>query len=307
MNESLALHALTDPDPAVQVQGARALRLFHTQAAIQALLTTSAKPGDLGLEATVSLAKLEPNSDPVHQAVLRVAAAMPKASPSERIAGARLLGLLGGSAESELAKLLKDPDPRVRRSAAYAYRKSEPLKTADALIHCVQTDPDIEVRRTACETIAERSLASCIPALRSVAFGKDLRLSRIAVNALARIGHPDCISALVPLSKGTDPQVARVAAIGQMNISIGRAEIYFPLIDKLFADTESPSGEARTAAARHLSFLVGPRSVASLRQLTLDENATVRVAAMEALNVQLGRRRASSTILIHPLPSWEDY
>ena len=115
--------------------------------------------------------------------------------PAMRCAAANLLGRIGAErAGVEIAQLLSDPDPEVRKAAVRAVVDLNCRAAVDALVVCL-ADAEESVRRLAAWAIAELGLHDAAPAVAAMIPDPDLRVNHAAISALESMGEIGVLTA----------------------------------------------------------------------------------------------------------------
>jgi HEAT repeat protein len=203
-----------------------------------------------------------------------------------------------------VARLVVDPDPRLRSAAARSLARSV-FPEARETLERLASDPELGVR-----TASFGSLGSLggpgLPALAAAAAGRPAGEAGVALaGALAATGDPRAVPVLAQLLDGPEPGAA-AAALGRL----GKVEAVAPLLaalasgrtggrleiveaigslgaseagDPLAAELTSDRPALRAAAARALGRIRHESAASRLEALRSDYYVDVRRAAIEAL------------------------
>ncbi|HIK29717.1 MAG: HEAT repeat domain-containing protein [Oscillatoriaceae bacterium SKW80] len=199
---------------------------------------------------------------------------------------------IGERAVSELLTVLKEPDARVRASAAKVLGKigSESENKADALASTLVeylNDSNQEVRRAAAEALG-RIGSIAVPKIVEALQAEPTVMRTAAAEALGQMGTDakEAIPSLVARLQDSDWRVRSAAARALGKIGT-EAKLEAPaLVPPLIHALEDSDPEVRRSAAEALGRIGSP-VVPDLINALQDENASVRAAAAEALG-QIG-------------------
>lgn len=161
-------------------------------------------------------------------------------------------------ATDEIVKALHDPSPRLRRQAAAALAKMGDRRAVEGLAHMLDDHPDLvdeEVLEALGDLGDPRAVSSLIPYLQS----PRSMIRRAAARALGKIGDE---SAKAPLAQAAD-------------------------------QVEDP--DLRRASLQALRLLGARDCAAIFARAALDDHASVRIAASEAI-AELGLREAAPAL-----------
>lgn len=115
-------------------------------------------------------------------------------------------------AETEIARLLNDPSPKVRREAASALRQIGGPESVRALIRLIERHPTF-VEDEMIETISTIGDESAVPALISLLENPSSSVRRATARALGRLGSRNAIGPLMDAASHPDDPELRRAAI----------------------------------------------------------------------------------------------
>src|SRR5688572_15808488 len=113
-------------------------------------------------------------------------------------------------AESELAALLVDPSPRLRREAAEALGRIGGPESSAALQRLIQEQP-LLVEDEMVEALASIGDPSAVPSLVSLLENPSSSLRRASAKALGRLRSPGALDALMEAAAAKDPELRRAA------------------------------------------------------------------------------------------------
>jgi HEAT repeat protein/MinD-like ATPase involved in chromosome partitioning or flagellar assembly len=278
---------LADPDPALRAQAVRAwshagLVGTDSRSAFDALLRD---PDPLVVQAALEIVGLE--GPPAKVFAPRVVARLGDGSPVVRAAAADALAALTPTDDmvGQLARGLKDPDPRARAAAARAFGRVGPaaLRHFDA-IAALREDTEPDVRMAVAETLARLGEA---PAFAELLKDAEPAIRGRAAQVLAELGEPGEKYApeVAALLRDSDPGVrARaVSALARMGPAFAP---YRRAVALSLRDTAWPVRLEVVKALGRLSPRTAEESALLARALR-DDNPVVREAAAGVL----GERR----------------
>lgn len=185
-------------------------------------------------------------------------------SPVMRGAAATLLARIGAqNAGVEVAELISDSDPEVRKAAIQAVVDLQFRAAAEALIGCLD-DEDASVKRTALNAIAELKLHEYAPTIAAAIPDPDPRTNHAAISALESIPDIDVLTArAIELVVSKDTRTSGTGANILMNHPTPAAED--ALIEALKDDRDQYSATialgrigSRKAVPRLIGILGGP-------------------------------------------------
>ncbi len=200
-----------------------------------------------------------------------------------RVAAMNSLGELitEGADSTEIAALSRalrtDPEPQVRRMAAWALGEIEDARGIPALSDALRTDQDTGVRKMAAWALGEIEDAQAVPALGAALEDEDPEVRRAAIHALGEIESPTAVEFLIPALSSDDVQIRKHAAWALGEIDDARA------VDPLAAALKDANAEVRRAAAHGLGEIESPRAVDALVAALKDADPQVRRHAAWAL------------------------
>lgn len=204
------------------------------------------------------------------------------AAPEVRLAAARVLGWIGGTAAlTALGRLLHDD---ASRDAALDGLVRHEEAAVDALLAALAAD-DPAVRHAAITGLGRIGSGQAIPSL--VHRLDDPESAIAASGALARIGSPDAFEPLFRLTGHPDAAL-RLAAIGALS-SIGHPD----LPARALALLDHPDPLSRESAVRIAGYFGYPEASERVLALTRDAVEGVRLAALEQLPFFEDTRAAS--------------
>ena len=301
------LAAAKDPNPDIRMQAARGLRLYPGPDSIQLLQNLmDDKASGVAAEAMISLERIDPNNAKALAKLASLSPSLRRASVNDKEELAAMLGeCRSPRAETMLATMLLDPDPRIRSAALGGYIRLGKPRDAKPVVRRLETDIDPGVKARAAQAAAKLDLTEAIPVLRKMVFVRERNTARLAARALKEMGDPLTTGVLIGMTKVPDLEIRRMGAVGEWRMSIGKAD-YFAIVDEILVSTRSDSVLARLNATEYLGDLPGPQFAARLAEMQHDPDASVRVAAMDALKRQMGMPPGIPPILEHPKPSWVD-
>ena len=303
----LAIRASKDGSAFLRTQAARALRAFNDPDSLSTLRNLVREPdNEVKVEALISLARLAPHDPIVTSAIQKFPGEVGGLSPAGRIEQARMFGEMGPVAEPLLAKLMGDPDPRVRAEAAGAYGRLGRVADTKPLSRAIESDPDKQVRLKAANSIAKLDLPGAIPSIRKLLMSGNPELMRLAAETVIRMRCAEALGPFFLMGNLKDPEMQRYGAIGKMNQGLGDGK-FFQLVDGVYADASSTRPEARQDAVGLVGVMPGPKSEAALKKLARDPDEKVRLAAMKWLKYRYGMPLGLPPVRLHPLPSWNDF
>lgn len=198
---------------------------------------------------------------------------------------------------------LEDPDPLVRRHAAWAAGESEDPAHVDALIARI-ADRDVRVRATAAWALGEIKDPRAIAPLATLLDDEDGRMREMAALAIGEIEDPAGLAALRAIPETRVSDEARGWAIAQIERRTGAREpdAREPDVPEVFAgafgvpfaepgrlgeylaDLGASDAATRRLAAEALGRLGDPRAVDPLLDALEDAEPAVRAMAIWALD-----------------------
>ncbi len=272
--------ALQEPQAAVRAAAARGLAQVEGTAALQPLLAAlTDRDAWVRYYAARSLGRHAfPDALPALAGLAREDPAIHvRAAAIEalgRIGGARVVSILAPLAEAEdrdlaraaLSALGMVSHPDALPPLLSALRSAQPSRQLDAI-----------------RALAERGGAGAAGALQWAATTTgDAAVAQAAIEALARLATPEALAALVALTADSQHRNACIAALAQT----GEAHA-----DQIAAGLTHAQASVRCAVVEALARMKRPRASELLIIALDDPEATVRLAAVRALE-ELGSRRA---------------
>jgi HEAT repeat protein len=214
------------------------------------------------------------NDDPRIQSALALALADPV--DAVRSAAVRTLGQFAGAATGELLRnALTDTSAWVRYYAVRSLARQQYLPALDDLLQRAQSDPAMQVRVAAVETLGPFGTRAAGPVLAEIAESSDIHLACAALMALG-IGRYDIALPILAAAILSDDPARRLAATRALG-ALRRAEAV-PTLAKAAVSTETELGSAAIHALQRLAL---PEAVEILVALT--EVPTLRDACVTAL------------------------
>ncbi len=205
-----------------------------------------------------------------------------------------------------------DKDAKVRETAVGGLWEDTEPKTADLLIHVLETDPDSTVRAEAASSLAHfaymyevgeldkdtgsRVKTSLLAVIKNG--NEDLDVRRRAVEAVSYISDEVVTSLLIWAYNSTDVKM-RVSAVRGMGRNCDPR-----WLPNIFQEIKSQDPELRYEAAQACGEIEDKRCVPKLVPLLTDEDLEVRLAAVTALG-HIGGRSARKA-LVSILENGED-
>jgi HEAT repeat protein len=258
--------AASDNDARVRAAALRWLGTLHDTGAV-AICTQRLHDDDAGVRAAaatalgrIGLGNLEEIG---RQALADHALAV-------RLAGVELLA--SARAETALAALADDSDPRVALAAAIAVKQTHPELAAKA-IERAANDADWTTRAAAAnELVAAVGKEGALPIARRLAGDKEAGVRIAAARVLAHAGDPEGARAVLAAALDSLQAAADLAALGDAR---GEAALSAAVRDL----HRTPEQRAEAAAAHVTAHHVTPGLVAALA----DPNGLVRIEAAAAL------------------------
>ena len=317
-------------DPTYMLEAARALGKLGEPAAVPPLAALLSHPSESAARvAAVSLRELNArhaerygesqapeealrNAAPEEPAIRRLVRGLGGADPTEQLAIAFVLGIVGGhAAAGGLRGLLDVPGP-VSEIAAAALKRMGPESdahlrdavregtssrrlvllpiiaragAADELVECLR-DEDPTVRALACDALARVGATNSVPALFPLLEDANPRVVQAAIGAIQSLGNahtkPLALAAAKHASQSVRKSALRILAY------FGYPEA-LPLFLEAAKDDEDP--RTRDAGLMGLAFLDDPRALEALLAASRAPLEPARSSAMRALG-QCSRRDA---------------
>jgi len=302
------LAGLKDEDVTVRAIAARGLRDFPGASTVKLLTPlVDAKDEMLSGEALISLARIDPNNPLVAKKLAIIFGNLKNADVGAKQDVAQFLGETNHPlAETLLAKMMSDPDPRVRTAAAQGYSRMGKIKDPEPLVNALGKDPDMSVRVAVAKAASKLNVDEIMQPLNAMLIGKDSNLKKLASETLPTMRTLTSVFPLIMIDRDAKRlEFRREAAIGMSNHGmIGHT---YGEIDKIIRLSESKNVEERLQAAECLGKMEGPRYYVAVTRLERDDDPQVRLAAMDAYKRQMGYPRILPKIVDKPQPSWLDF
>jgi HEAT repeat protein len=196
-----------------------------------------------------------------------------------------ILGEIGGiEAVQALTEYLRDPDPAMRRSAAFALSAAQDPSAFPALREA-KSDPDVEVRRGVASAIAKCGGAGAVEDLLALLHDSEGDVRHQAVCGL------DDICALKPVPAALEPAISRVidALIGALVDQNAQVSMYAGRVLQHLADPRAVPGLVAVLGgegppirvAWDVLEAIGKAAIPALREATKDPNQRLRLRAIK--------------------------
>ena len=322
-------------DPQYGTDAARALAHTADRSAVMPLAALLNVAGDARVRVgAVALAELRERyrerfgrTDAVDDALRRAAsipgaparliAAASGAAPSEQIAIAALLGVLGGDeAAAALSRFLEGPE-RVATAAAAALdllgaaadipvrqalrdgdsaRRRSLLALVDRpsaleeVLLCL-ADPDPGVRALACDALGRTGNPSAVRSLFQMLADPSPSVAQAAVAAIQVLGSPETEALARAAARADSPRVRR-AALGIL--------AYFGnpgALDHFLAALDDPESQVREAAIVGLPYIDAPRALDAVLAAARSPTPRTRAVAMRALALCASEQRTTAALV----------
>lgn len=205
-----------------------------------------------------------------------------------RAAAIEALGHIGGArAAAVLGSLAGETDFDIARTAIEALGNVAHPQALPPLLAALRAS-DARLRVAALQAIGQHGGGAATGALQWVAASdKDEHVAQAAIQALARLATPEAVAVLFSLATDTTRRDACIAALASLS------EAHIPLV----ADgLHHAHPAARIAAVEALARMKHPRATQALSAALHDEDASVRLAAVNALHY-LGSRQAERELV----------
>lgn len=200
-----------------------------------------------------------------------------------RIAALEALGSIGGvRAVAVLAPFCETEDRDLARAALKALGMIGHPDALPLLLSALRNN-DAANRINAAQALGERGGPGVPAALQwAAASDSEHNVVQAAIEALAKLSTPDAISALVGLTADPSRRAVAIEALTGMGAKY---------IDEIARGLANPQPAVRISVIEALSRMKQTRASDAINTALDDENATVRMAAVNAL-AHLGSRRA---------------
>ena len=206
-------------------------------------------------------------------------------------AAVEIFGIVQSPAQHATA--LADPDPLVRRHAAWALGEAESTPNADVLIeHLADSDP--RVRAVSAWALGEIKHPRAIAPLTALLEDDDPWVREMAVLAIGEIEDPSGLPALRSADPASVSGEARAWAIAEIELMGDGSDVFagklvHPDVEaanlpRYLEDLGARDPRTRALAAERLGLLGAPEAVDPLLDALGDENPSVRAAAVWALD-----------------------
>jgi beta-lactamase regulating signal transducer with metallopeptidase domain len=183
------------------------------------------------------------------------------------------------------AAALSDPDPSIRRYAAWAAGESESPAHVDELVEHL-SDPDARVRAVSAWALGEIKDPRAVEALTALLADDDDRVREMAALAIGEIEDPAGLAAL----REAGPAVVSFAG------ALAHPDVRVPDLPRYLEQLADADPGIRALAAERLGLLGAPEAVDPLLDALEDEDPAVRAAAIWALDeINPSRRRSRSS------------
>ncbi|MDZ8239416.1 MAG: HEAT repeat domain-containing protein [Nostoc sp. ChiQUE01a] len=183
-----------------------------------------------------------------------------------------------------LIKLIEDPDPNMRSSAASALSKIGSKSAITRLIKLIK-DSDSNVRSSAASALSKIGSKSAITGLIKLIEDSDSNVRLIAALHLGQIGSKAVISQLIKFIEDSDSNVRFIAADALGKIG---SEATIPRLIKLL---ENPDSNVRSSAVDALVKIGSEATIPRLIKLIEHPDSNVRYSAADALG-KIGSKAA---------------
>jgi HEAT repeat protein len=252
------------------------------------MMIEHARPGNLADSLDSAMLERLHNLGDAGIVQLRAFVADPKEKADVRAGSIRALAVLQAEAAGELATLLKDREPKVRREVAHALAWLKSVDAIEPLIGALQ-DSDEATVVAAANALGQIGDARATQPLLSL-LGKDGEVGTAARDALQSCGRQDLSSSLLPLLNSELPQVRARAAwlLAQFPNELAT--------EKLISLRRDISPEVRSAAVRAIGGLRNDRYLDEIESALSDRNYEVRKSAIAALG-SVGTERSARVLV----------
>jgi HEAT repeat protein len=293
---------LTDPQPVIRAAAIEALaRINHTPALSAIARALGDESDDVHVAAVVALSRMDAAAvtralradvPPTKRAIrgaldvmvanphpdqrMLVEACVADDEPSVRRAAVMALSAqVMPEATEDLAPMLKDPAPEVRREVLHALARSRHPRARDLLVAHLAADP--ETRADSACALAELGDPGATPALLQHFPGASAIVRLAILDALAELAEPSAEPLFVRLLADADPEMRRSAVLALGRLGTRTAFTY------LASAASDASWEVRAAVAETVRIEPRTGTSAVLEQLCLDPHSAVAGRARRRL------------------------
>jgi HEAT repeat protein len=203
------------------------------------------------------------------------------------------------STASAVLEATRDPIPTVRMAALEAFRAIEGEKSIQRLLEALRSDPDREVRWQAAAGLEALHSSEAVPHLIAALKDRDSLVRAGAAEALKGIPDPRAVHPLIQALRDRDTTVRRAATEGLGKIGDKAA---VPALSRVLFYHDF---QTRRRAAEALARIKDPASGPALVRTFTDWDPKVRQTATRAL-IEFGDERIVSTLIrrLRGLKTW---
>ena len=276
---SAAIESLKDPSPYVVDGAAEIIAKAKDASAIPALI--DAFKGESWQTASFAL------DDFGKLAIKPLTEALKNPDPNIRKGAAYTLGEINdASAVPALSEALKDPEINVRNQIVESLGGIKDPAVLDPIIKILKTDPESSIRRTALASLALRGAIKdprVVPALIEALKDPDINVGKAAASSLGDVGPDakDAIPALIEKTKDSSSDMRKIAVVSLGKI--GDKSTVPALIEKL----KDGNIDVMTASADALVKIGVPAAPALIEALKSPDKS-IRISAAEVLGTIYG-------------------